>query len=50
MKSGFGLYSIRERLTAMDGSLNIESSPGAGTVVTAILPKALDLIAGTPRR
>ena len=39
-ESGFGLYSIRERLTAMDGSLNIISAPGTGTVVTAILPKA----------
>ena len=39
---GFGLYSIRERLMALDGSLRIESSPGAGTVVTAILPEALD--------
>ena len=37
-EGGFGLYSIRERLIAIDGSLKIESSPGAGTVVTAILP------------
>jgi signal transduction histidine kinase len=39
---GFGLYSIRERLIAIDGSLRFESSPGAGTVVTAILPASLD--------
>ena len=40
---GYGLYSIRERLIAMDGSLKIESSPEAtGTVVTAILPASLD--------
>jgi len=38
---GFGLYSIRERLIAMDGSLSIESVPGTGTVVTAVLPAAL---------
>jgi PAS domain S-box-containing protein len=41
-EGGFGLYTIRERLIAVDGSLRIESSPGAGTVVTAILPVALD--------
>jgi signal transduction histidine kinase len=39
---GFGLYSIRERLLAIGGSLRIESAPGTGTVVTAILPAALD--------
>lgn len=39
---GFGLYSIRERLIAVDGNLRIISTPGAGTVVTAILPAALD--------
>jgi signal transduction histidine kinase len=38
---GFGLYSIRERLFAMNGNLKIESTPGTGTVVTAILPAAL---------
>jgi PAS domain S-box-containing protein len=41
-EGGFGLYSIRERLSAVDGSLSIESTPGTGTVVTAILPEALD--------
>ena len=39
-EGGFGLYSIRERLLALDGSLRIESKPGTGTVVTAILPAA----------
>jgi PAS domain S-box-containing protein len=41
-EGGFGLYSIRERLLAIGGSLTIESAPGTGTVVTAILPAALD--------
>jgi PAS domain S-box-containing protein len=41
-EGGFGLYSMRERLIAIDGSLGIESTPGVGTVVTAILPAALD--------
>jgi signal transduction histidine kinase len=42
VEGGFGLYSIRERLIAINGSLRIESAPGTGTVVTAILPAALD--------
>lgn len=41
VEGGFGLYSIRERLIAINGSLGIESTPGTGTVVTAILPKVL---------
>jgi PAS domain S-box-containing protein len=41
-EGGFGLYSIRERLIAMNGSLKIESAPGTGTAVTAILPEKLD--------
>jgi PAS domain S-box-containing protein len=42
VEGGFGLYSIRERLIAIGGSIMIESSPGTGTVVTAILPATLD--------
>jgi PAS domain S-box-containing protein len=38
---GFGLYSIRERLLAIDGSLGILSNPGAGTVVAATVPAAM---------
>ena len=30
VKGGFGLFSLRERLTALTGSLDIESSPGKG--------------------
>ncbi len=41
-ESGYGLYSIRERLIALGGNLRIESTPGTGTVVAAILPPALD--------
>ena len=41
-EGGFGLYNIRERLIAIGGSLGIESIPGTGTVVTAILPAELD--------
>jgi PAS domain S-box-containing protein len=38
LEGGFGLFSIRERLMAMGGSLRIDSAPGTGTVVTATLP------------
>jgi len=41
VEGGCGLYRIRERLIAVDGSLGIESAPGAGTVVTATVPGAL---------
>lgn len=37
-EGGFGLFSIRERLIAVDGTLYIESAPGSGTTVTAIVP------------
>jgi PAS domain S-box-containing protein len=39
-EGGFGLFSIRERLEAFNGNLQIESAPGTGTVVTASLPAA----------
>jgi len=42
VEGGFGLYSIQERLSAIGGSLRIESAPGSGTMVTAILPAVLD--------
>jgi signal transduction histidine kinase len=35
---GFGLMSIKERLKNMNGNLNIESNPSAGTVVTVRIP------------
>lgn len=36
--SGFGLFSIRERLKSYNGSLQIESQKGKGTIVTVRLP------------
>ena len=36
--SGFGIPSLRERLTALKGSLELESAPGEGTVVAIRLP------------
>jgi PAS domain S-box-containing protein len=35
---GFGLFSIRERLNYLGGSIEIESKPGQGTHVTLIAP------------
>jgi signal transduction histidine kinase len=36
--SGFGLFSIRERLKPYNGSLHIESQKGKGTAVSIRLP------------
>ena len=38
VEGGFGLYSIRERLIAFNGSLQIESGSGTGTAVRVSLP------------
>lgn len=35
---GFGLFSIRERLTHLNGALDIESQPDDGTTVTVRIP------------
>ncbi len=37
-ESGFGLFSIRERLLAVNGSMNIRSNLGQGTTVGLTLP------------
>ncbi|WNM58014.1 response regulator [Candidatus Nitrospira allomarina] len=36
----FGLFSIRERMLSLGGSLRIESSPGHGTTAILMLPKS----------
>ena len=36
--SKFGLFSIRERMTALGGSFDIQSSPGGGTLAILTLP------------
>ena len=36
--AGFGLFSIRERLSYLGGSVEIESKPGEGTRVTLVAP------------
>jgi signal transduction histidine kinase len=35
---GFGLIAMRQRLTGIDGTLEIESEPGSGTAVSAAVP------------
>ena len=35
---GFGLVGMRERVTLAGGTLELQSSPGAGTTIIAILP------------
>jgi CheY-like chemotaxis protein len=40
--NGFGLFSIRERMRAVGGTLDIESSPGQGTTVTLTVPLTQD--------
>ena len=36
----FGLFSVRERMQAMGGSLDVKSYPGEGTTITMVLPLA----------
>lgn len=36
--SGFGLRSLRDRVAALNGSLDVESAPGEGTVVAIRIP------------
>jgi len=44
---GFGLRTIRQRLARVDGTLAIESEPGAGTAINASVPTLADET-GTP--
>jgi signal transduction histidine kinase len=41
-RGGFGLHSIQERLNLFGGDLRIDSTPGQGTCVTIVVPKAAD--------
>jgi signal transduction histidine kinase len=46
----FGLFSVRERMQAMGGRLDVRSRPGEGTTVTMVLPlgkeKPAEVVAG----
>lgn len=44
----FGLHGMRERITALGGSLTVESAPGEGTAVAVSLP--LRVVAGAVAR
>lgn len=46
--SGYGLKSLRERVAALAGSLDIESAPGEGTVVAIRLPLGDSPAGNTP--
>ncbi len=37
-KPGFGLHSMRERATAVGGSVSVQSAPGQGTTISAHIP------------
>ena len=39
MNTGFGIFSIRERLEQLAGHLEIESEPGRGTKITMTAPQ-----------
>ena len=39
--SGFGLAGMRERLASHGGTLTIETAPGQGTTVAAVVPRGL---------
>ena len=42
---GLGLISMRERLDAFDGTVDVQSAPGAGTRVLVDVPLPLDPVA-----
>jgi PAS domain S-box-containing protein len=46
---GWGLFSIRERLTLLGGQLDVESAPGQGTRFRLIVPNGHPRAAGTQR-
>jgi signal transduction histidine kinase len=35
---GLGLFNIRERITSVEGELQIQSAPGHGTRITLVAP------------
>lgn len=43
--NGYGIAAMRQRVSRLAGSLSIESEPGAGTVVSAIVPAVPQAVA-----
>ena len=35
---GFGLFSIKERIELLDGTMEIKSRSGKGTIIKAVIP------------
>lgn len=44
VRGSLGLVNMQERAERLDGSLRIESEPGAGTTVTMVLPLSADVV------
>jgi len=47
---GFGLFSIRERLSLIGGHIEVESGNGSGTLVALTIPLKQDRINGESRK
>jgi CheY-like chemotaxis protein len=45
---GWGLFSIRERLTLLNGRFEIDSSPGTGTRVRLVAPRHAEVSVDSP--
>jgi signal transduction histidine kinase len=43
--NGYGIAAMRQRVGRLAGSLSVESEPGAGTVVSAIVPAVPQAVA-----
>ena len=43
-EGGFGLVAMRQRITALCGTLQVESEPGGGTAVSACVPTVSGLV------
>jgi signal transduction histidine kinase len=48
LTAGFGLVGMRERAALLNGTLKIDSTPGDGTVVQAVLPVARRTVLPAP--
>jgi signal transduction histidine kinase len=43
-EGGFGLVAMRQRITALAGTLQVESEPGGGTAISACVPTVPSLV------
>jgi signal transduction histidine kinase len=48
VESGTGLRGLQDRLAALDGRLALDSPPGAGTRLRAVIPSAAQAPASQP--